>query len=108
TFGDGGTHSCKILHNCGIVFELTPNQNGTWTEHILYTFQGGRDGGEPTGPLVLDAAGNLYGTTLYFGDPQDPCGTVFELSPNGGSWTASLLNTFDYNRDGACSPEAGV
>src|ERR1700735_886645 len=47
----------------GTIFELSPNATGSWTETILHSFSGAPDGREPSGGLVFDAAGNLYGTT---------------------------------------------
>jgi uncharacterized repeat protein (TIGR03803 family) len=72
----------------GTVFELTPSGSG-WTPKVLYTFTGGTDGGEPVGGLVMDAAGNLYGSTVEGGTGGG--GTIFELSPSGGSWTFGTL-----------------
>ena len=53
------------LYSEGVVFKLTPPAAGQsgWTYATLYSFQGGADGALPTGALVLDHAGNLYGTT---------------------------------------------
>src|ERR1700719_2716493 len=51
----------------GDVFELTPNSSGGWTETVLYTFTGGNDGRYATGGVILDSAGNLYGTTARAG-----------------------------------------
>ncbi len=48
----------------GTVFELTPNQDGSWTESVLYSFAGGTDGGTPEPTLIFDQPGNLYGTTF--------------------------------------------
>ena len=73
---------------CGTVFELTPSGSG-WTEKVLYSFQGGSDGGFPYAGLVFDQSGNLYGATLYDGSGQG--GTVFELTPSNGGWTFNLL-----------------
>jgi uncharacterized repeat protein (TIGR03803 family) len=73
----------------GAVFELMPSGSG-WTEKVLYNFQGGSDGGFPSNSLILDQSGNLYGmTTGWFGSGGS--GTVFELTPSGGTWTFSLL-----------------
>ena len=47
----------------GTVFELTLT-NGKWTDRVLYQFTGGKDGSQPWSGLILDATGNLYGTTL--------------------------------------------
>jgi uncharacterized repeat protein (TIGR03803 family) len=77
----------------GTVFELTPTGGGGWTEQVLHNFNG--DGYDPEAGLVMDNAGNLYGTTG--GGNQDyPYGTVFELSPTvGGEWTAKVLHSFN-------------
>jgi hypothetical protein len=83
---------------CGTVFELSPpaTSGGAWTETILHTF-GSNEGSFPTGTLIFDKAGNLYGTT--FGDAGTSYGgSVFELSPPttpGGAWTETLLHIFN-------------
>ena len=51
------------------------------TFNVLHTFTGGQDGMQPSAGLTMDGAGNLYGTTLDYGDPTCSCGTVFKLSP---------------------------
>jgi len=63
----------------GTVFELTPSQGGGWTEQVLYSFNHGPNGSGPDAGLVIDAAGNLYGTTYAGG--ADNGGTVYELTP---------------------------
>src|ERR1700690_656741 len=66
-------------------------------EKVLYSFQGGNDGDDPYAGLILDGSGNLYGTTAYggTGSCSSGCGTVFELSPNGGGgWTETVLYSF--------------
>jgi uncharacterized repeat protein (TIGR03803 family) len=66
----------------GTVFELTPSAGGTWTETILYGFTGGADGGAPLYGVIMDNAGNLYGTTPLGGlVPRGPAGVVFEITP---------------------------
>jgi uncharacterized repeat protein (TIGR03803 family) len=80
----------------GAVFELTPS-NGKWTEKTLYSFNG-TDGALPAPSLIMDAAGNLYGTTLEGG--SDGNGTVYELSPSKNGWTATVLYNFN-GQDGA-------
>jgi len=90
----------------GIVFELTPNADGSWTENVLYSFGGSGDGTWPWSGLVFDAAGNLYGTTMEAGAYGD--GTVYKLTPNSdGSWTETVLYSFAGGRDGI-SPTAGL
>jgi hypothetical protein len=98
----GGGAGCEP-EGCGTVFELFPSSSGGWTESVLYRFQGGTDGVFPYGSLVMDAEGNLFGTTSQGGSEdiscsfgQGGCGTVFELSPPapGGQWTETLLYRF--------------
>jgi len=97
-------------YNGGVIFQLSPNGDGSWTETQLYAFTFGADGGEPVGGLVLDQKGNLYGTTLYGGAVNCyglSCGTVFSLIKNSdGSWTYQTLYSFTGEADGG-SPEAG-
>jgi uncharacterized repeat protein (TIGR03803 family) len=95
---------------CGTVFRLTPT--GDYT--ALYSFAGGSDGANPRASLVVDAAGNLYGTTVNGGGSSGcgpyGCGTVFKLAPPsaaGGSWTETVLYRFTGGSDGA-HPLAGL
>jgi uncharacterized repeat protein (TIGR03803 family) len=86
-------------YGVGLVFRLTPKAGGGWTEKVLHVFKDdGKDGNNPTGTLILDAAGNLYGTTALGGpypaacQPPLGCGTVFELMPPvSGFWTEKIL-----------------
>jgi uncharacterized repeat protein (TIGR03803 family) len=88
----------------GTVFELTPSGDGSWTETILHSFCSEskcRDGQQPSGGVIFDAAGNLYGMTAQGGSHSNSdvcpagCGTVFELSPGGdGTWTESVFYNF--------------
>jgi len=79
------------------VFQLTPS-GSSWILSILHDFGGENNGNYPTGGLVMDQAGNLYGTTRSFG--PNGGGTVFELVPANGSWTFSLLHSFTGYADG--------
>jgi uncharacterized repeat protein (TIGR03803 family) len=98
----GGNLSRCFGQGCGVVFELSPNSSGGWTETVLYAFNGGRDGGSPWAGLTFDAAGNLYGTTAGGGNLSlCSCGVVFELSPtSGGTWTETVLHAFTNGNDG--------
>lgn len=88
---DGGAPGCYTGLSCGVVFELSPAEGGSWTESVLYTFPNDETNGFwPVGDLIMDAAGNLYGTTSAGGTGLSN-GTVFELSPSGGSWTYQVL-----------------
>lgn len=99
----GGTYDCGYNFGCGTVFRLTPERNGQWNETVLHYFTGGGDGCSPSGNLLFDTAGNLYGTASGNGDVDGPCndGTVFEISPGAnGSWTFKVLYTFKGGSDG--------
>jgi uncharacterized repeat protein (TIGR03803 family) len=100
----GGRGQC--VGECGTVFEL--DRSGSLT--ILYQFKGKKDGGNPHGGLVMDAAGTLYGTAQNFGDLQcnkrggNPgCGTVFKLDPASKKFT--VLHAFAGSPDGATPNE---
>ena len=87
----------------GCVFELSPpaSAGGAWTEAVIYSFAGGNDGAGPTSALLLDAQGNLYGTTSHGGPADD--GTIFELSRPilaGGVWSETVLYSFTGGSDG--------
>jgi uncharacterized repeat protein (TIGR03803 family) len=107
----GGTGS--NCYECGIVFELVPKADGTWSEKILHNFNGnGTDGYQPEDGLILDAAGNLYGTTTYGGGNSChegyTCGTVFELTPQeDGSWAEKIVHDFDGNGTDGYTPGTG-
>jgi uncharacterized repeat protein (TIGR03803 family) len=108
----GGNLACQGGGGCGVVFELSPQPGGTWTEAVLYTFcslENCADGERPlSGPLVMDSTGNLYGAT-YFGGAYrncdgDGCGVVFKLDTTGDE---TVLHSFTGGADGAL-PYAGV
>lgn len=92
----GGDPACEGGLGCGIVFELSPNGDGTWTETVLHSFTQ-PDGLGPEASVVLDSEGNLYGTARAGGDPSCNCGTVYEISA-GGQFT--VLHTFEAPTDG--------
>jgi uncharacterized repeat protein (TIGR03803 family) len=71
----------------------------------IHSFGVGTDGAQPIGGVVLDSAGNFYGTTNLGGDYGN--GTVFEEKRSGRAWTESVLYSFTGGNDGT-SPPAGV
>jgi uncharacterized repeat protein (TIGR03803 family) len=107
----GGNSGCGVLRSCGTVFKLTPPATACkavlcpWIENVLYRFTGGNDGGNPTGDLMFDSAGNIYGTTWDGGTNNQ--GTVFKLARSGSNWTESVLYSFNEPTDGR-SPQSGV
>lgn len=83
-----GTTGYGGQFNQGTVYQLSPSGSG-WTLTTLYSFQGGADGEQPASALIMDQAGNLYGSTVVGGSGGG--GTVFKLLPSGGGWTFSLI-----------------
>jgi uncharacterized repeat protein (TIGR03803 family) len=104
TAADGGLRTC-VAAGCGVVWELTPNRDGSWTENLIHEFDGS-DGDFPAGALIFDQRGNLYGTEAS--DGSYGLGTIFELTPGGGAWTESTLHQFTGGWDGAGNPGSVV
>jgi uncharacterized repeat protein (TIGR03803 family) len=105
TTDGGGSAECGF-DGCGVVFELSPQSDGSWTEKVLYEFcslSGCADGEEPfSGPLVRDSAGNIYGTTYFGGASRNcdgaGCGAVFKIDSVGKE---TVLYSFTHGADGA-------
>ena len=101
TFGDG----------CGTVFHLQPPPTFCrsflcpWDQTVLYQFTGGSNGNDPLAGVVLDGAGNLYGTLYQGGASQ--LGAAYEVSRSGSGWTESTIHSFAGGADGA-DPIAGL
>jgi len=111
-FGGAGCDSLSESF-CGTVFQLSPSSppegcpsgtnpgNNGWCEKVIYSFclSSCTDGGYPTGGLIRDSAGNLYGPAF---------GGVFELSPNGsGGWIESLIYADTNSVVGGLAMDAG-
>ncbi len=96
-----GTTEAGGANGFGAIFKLIP-VGSSWTESVIYSFMGGDDGNQPQDGVVMDSAGNLYGTTRFGGvqNCSDGCGTVFELSPSGGGWTEQVIYRFQGVPDG--------
>jgi uncharacterized repeat protein (TIGR03803 family) len=97
----GGDTNCELgapPPGCGVVFKLST----AGKETVLHTFTGQADGAWPSAALVMDTAGNLYGTAYYGGDLNctdgfQGCGTIFEIDTLGNF---SVMHTFE-GADGA-------
>jgi uncharacterized repeat protein (TIGR03803 family) len=105
TTSEGGTpEGGGCAHGCGTVFKRDTAGKHT----VLYAFTGGVDGSQPYVTMVQDAAGNLYGTTDYGGNPSCfvglGCGVIFKLDKTG---TQSVLYRFADLSDGK-SPEGVI
>jgi uncharacterized repeat protein (TIGR03803 family) len=110
-FGDlYGTTDVGGNPGYGTVFKLTnvPSATGgAWAEAVLHNFTPGGLGYEPSGGVIIDSAGNLYGTTINGGSALCGCGVVYKLSPQpDGQWQYTLLHTF-VGSDGA-EPDANL
>lgn len=107
-----GTTETGGLYKGGTVFELVPQANGTWKEEILYNFhaRGTGDRGDaslPEASMVMDASGNLYGTTASGG--ANDSGAVYRLSPqSGGGWKETVLYSVNTSVDGVFGPATGL
>jgi len=123
-----GSNNCGIA-GCGGVFVVCAPGAGTgdpspcvpnatsYAYNEIYQFTGLPNGAQPHGGLVMDSAGNLYGTATLGGTNNtsaEPCGKiidtflisgcglVFKLSPSGSAWTETVLYTFlGYPTDGS-------
>lgn len=101
-----GTTNQGGVYRAGIVYELTRTAGGSWAERIPHNFAAGSDGANPVAGLILDNAGNLYGTTASGGVYAN--GIAFELTRRqGGVWSEKILHTFKRGNDAAL-PQAGL
>jgi uncharacterized repeat protein (TIGR03803 family) len=84
TYSGGNLTAC-LGHGCGVIFKLSSTSTGRWQETVIHSFTGLADGSQPSAPLTLDQAGNLYGVTVNGGNLGDcsgfGCGVVFEIIP---------------------------
>ena len=78
------------------MFELSPAQGG-WNEQVLYSFEGQQGWGVPETGVIMDPAGNLYGTTIWENNYAD--GVIYQLTPSDSGWTGSVLQAFHCGDD---------
>ena len=109
-----GTTSLGGASNNGTVFEMVRQSGGGFTEKTLHSFSS-TEGTTPISGVIMDSAGNLFGTTVYGGSGTGciftgpSCGTVFELSPQSdGSWTETILYNFTNNGTDGVNPYFGL
>jgi uncharacterized repeat protein (TIGR03803 family) len=93
----GGTACGK--DGCGVVYKIDTAGNYT----VLHTFTGGTDGSEPLAGVILDSAGNLYGTADWGG--TSGLGVVYKIDPAGQE---TILHSFGAGSEGANPYYAGV
>ena len=101
TTQQGGSGSCQ--GGCGTVFKLTP----TGTKTIVHDFSSDADGELPTGGLVFDSSGNLFGTTQFGGTHCgfNNCGTLFKITPGG---VKSTVHDFGADAEDGARPFGGL
>ena len=108
-----GIRSLVRLAVAGIatLFILAASAAQAQTLTVLHGFTGGADGANSAAGLTLDAAGNLYGTTLRGGIEEGPCygacGVVFKMTHRGSGWTETPIYSFGGSPDGE-NPNARV
>ena len=90
---------------CGTVFKLSPQSGGGWQFTVIHTFSGS-GGCQPSGGLIIDASGNLYGTTS--GSGASGGGTVFVLQPKGTGWIQRNLHNFGSGSTDVSAPSASL
>jgi uncharacterized repeat protein (TIGR03803 family) len=91
----------------GVVFELSPGTDGSWTETVLHNFANTPDGANPGNGLIMDSAENLYGMT-FAGGTGDGDGCIFELSPSGSTWTEQVIYDINSTHTGLTLGPAGA
>jgi len=92
---------CKKYYGCGVVYKLSGG-----VEQVLYTFKGAADGLEPNGGPVLDASGNIYGTTYRsVGGKGLGSGIVFKVSPDGSE---TVVHQFGTSKSDGKKPTSGL
>jgi uncharacterized repeat protein (TIGR03803 family) len=75
TTSEGGDPTC----GCGVIFELSPNQDGTWTESTVHRFTGAPDGAFAYNGMVSGPNGAFFGATVHGGDDDE--GAVYRFTP---------------------------
>lgn len=116
TAGGGQPTGCFVGNNCdtgcGTVFHLAPSLAAAkatvapWNETVVHRFAGGSDGSSPSGALIFDQSGTIYGTTEFGGSTN--WGTIYKLMPSGSEWTESILHSFIYMTEDGAAPIGGV
>ncbi len=101
-----GTTSIGGSKGFGVVYRMQP-KGSSYTENVLYSFEGGNDGANPHAGLIIDKKGALYGTTVGGGGSGD-FGTVFKLTPSGSGYTETVLHAFQGPPNDGVNPFGGL
>lgn len=110
----GGLPQCPGDGGCGVIFSIRPIASicasvaCPWNETVLYQFDpvSRNEGYHPTGGLIFDASGNIYGTTAAGG--MFDAGTVFQLTPSQGGWTETVLHNFGQSQSDGMLPNGNL
>jgi uncharacterized repeat protein (TIGR03803 family) len=90
------------LYGFGTVFQLVYS-GSSWTGSTIYSIP-------PTTPVwagvILDQAGNIFGGT--YGNPEEGCGILFEVSPMGAGWNGEVLYDFPCTNGYGAGPAASL
>ena len=103
-----GTTSCCGYGGGGTAFELMPGSGGGWTFNTLYRLPGNGVGLGPVDKLLMDGAGNLYGTSYQGGDIYGGRGAVFKLSFSNGRWWYTSLHDFSGPPNDGAEPHSNL
>jgi len=98
----GGSHGDGVLFGLSPSGEVSPAVFSNWTERLLYSFTGGRDGSQPGGALAFDTSGNIYGTA--YGGGANGQGTLYEYT-NGG---IQVLHAFPAHPGDGSGPQGVI
>jgi uncharacterized repeat protein (TIGR03803 family) len=115
TASQGGDSGSGYDTSGGVVFKLTPPANGQtgWTETVPHSFTSHARGANPSGALIIDQQGALYGTTQKGGGPSfvSGSGVVFKLTPPPQSqykWPLTVLFNLNNSTNAGYNPAAGL
>jgi hypothetical protein len=94
-----GTTEQGGAYGAGAAYKLTPSQGG-WSESVIYSFdaEGQQGWAVPQTGLIMDAAGNLYGTTVLDNNYAD--GVTYQLQPSQSGYIGNVLRAFHVDNVG--------
>jgi uncharacterized repeat protein (TIGR03803 family) len=101
TAAGGGSSACA--EGCGTAYAV----KNSGSERVIYAFQGQSDGRIPSGRLLANGRGVLFGATRFGGDAPCRCGTIFKLAPSGAGYVKTTIYSFQGGSDGA-DPRGGL
>jgi uncharacterized repeat protein (TIGR03803 family) len=101
-----GTTFFGGANNFGTVFEIANTAQGYASTPITLVSFNGSDGANPSGSLILDVNGNLFGTTNFGG--ANNLGTVFEIAKTAQGYASTPTTLVSFNGSDGQNPGAGV